>query len=576
MSLSYNHIDADSLEDEIMTGHAPQIGAEVFAKRHTPINDFQTAAQLSSHFVATLSQVKDKYRLPENGVEAPQAYQMVHDELALDGNPLLNLASFVNVHTDVEANTLISENLTKNLADNDEYPMLITLQDRCVATLGNLWHAPTEPYESDTVLRRSKAIGVACTGSSEAVMLGGLAMKKNWQARQRKLGKDASNPNILMASCCQVALEKFARYFDVQARIIPVSPDNYLIDYDLIKPQLDENTIGIFVIVGSTFTGGFEDVGRVNGILDEYEKETGYSIPIHVDGASGGFVAPIMYPELEWDFRVPRVKSINTSGHKFGLTTAGLGWVIFRESEWLPQELKFQIDYLGGLEESYSLNFSRPGYQVIHQYYNFQRLGRQGYHALFENCMVNAKVLSEFLERTGYFKCVSGLLVKGTNETDFTPEKSLPVVSFQMTPEFIKEYPEIPQAYISKMLRDRQWIVPNYALPRSSAGEPKVQTQDPETGANNEILRVVVKYDLTSQLLDRLMHDIVSVVEVLKSSCAVVRSNVESGTSPDVTMRALHDMLLSISRDGDVRSLEKGITKADVSKRPHLSYRGIC
>ncbi|GMM29918.1 glutamate decarboxylase [Martiniozyma asiatica (nom. inval.)] len=507
--------------------------------------------------MARFNIVQTKAHLPAKGLDPKLAYEMIHDDLTLDGSPILNLASFVNVHTEPDSQRLIEENLTKNLADNDEYPMLIELQNRCIAILGDLWHS-------------EEAIGTPTTGSSEAVMLGGLAMKKNWQAARRALKRDISSPNILMASCCQVALEKFARYFDVECRIVPVSDNNYLINYDEIKPLLDENTIGIFVIVGSTYTGGFEDVAKISQILDEYEAESGYSIPIHVDGASGGFVAPFVYPDLKWDFQIERVKSINTSGHKFGLVTAGLGWILFRDKEWLPDELKFQLDYLGGVEESFSLNFSRPGYPVVHQYYNFMRLGRKGYTEVFNNCLTNARILSCFLEETGWFKCISNLHLpvgmmtnnRGSwelsqnegqlaNHEKFNP--ALPVVSFQFNEAFMEKYAEIPQVLVSKILRNKGWIVPNYHLPKTFI--PKDGEQAPAVVGNDEILRVVVKFDLSSQLLDKLMHDIVDIVENLVGSIDMVKEHLKhQGKASNSTL--IYNMLLSISQGGDSRLIQ--------------------
>ncbi|ODV86577.1 hypothetical protein CANARDRAFT_27010 [[Candida] arabinofermentans NRRL YB-2248] len=544
--------------------------------------------------------------IPKNGMDSRQVYELLHDGLTLDGNTTLNLASFVNVHVEDDAEKLIIENLTKNLADNDEYPMLIELQQRCISILADLWHAPSEVVHTiktkdgeQKVKRKTQALGTACTGSSEAIMLGGLAMKKNWQAKRKAKGLNHYTPNILMASCCQVALEKFARYFDVEARIIKCSEKDFLIDCEQIKENLDENTIGVFVILGSTYTGGFENVTKVNEILDDYEKETGNFIPIHIDGASGGVIAPIIYPELVWDFRLDRVVSINCSGHKFGLTTAGLGWVIFRSEDWLPEELKFQLQYLGGLEESFTLNFSRPGYQVVHQYYNFLHLGERGYFDIYDNCLTNARILSKFLEQTGFFTCISNLHLpvgqttrggtlpsksvfqglkpepKLNDHTAFNP--ALPVVSFQFTKQFSEEYPEIPQIMVSNLLRNRKWIVPNYGLPKTSSSN----TDD----TNNEILRVVVKYNLTSQLLDKLMHDIVEVVEVLTKSTDMVREKVKNIRKAAINAQSaddeenvamandmIYNMLLSIANEGN----EKLIKMRDHSDHKHDSFRAIC
>lgn len=620
MSLS-STIDPDAIEEKILEASSKTALISKYLKRFSKRED--VVSQLGSKLnklnlglntkpkgddlVARFRGVSNKYKMPDEGMSSKLAYEIVHDDLTLDGSTTLNLASFVNVHTDDESTKLIMENLTKNLADNDEYPMLIELQQRCISIISNLWNAPLETSDSglqnpDNLKSysnwKNRAIGTPCTGSSEAIMLGGLAMKKNWQAKRKAKGLSTENPNILMASCCQVALEKFARYFDVENRLIGVSDKDFLIDVDKIKENLDENTIGIFVIVGSTYTGGFENVEVISKILDEYEKETGIWIPIHVDGASGGFIAPIIYPNLKWDFRIDRVMSISASGHKFGLVTVGLGWVIFRNESWLPKELRFQLQYLGGLEESFSLNFSRPGYQVIHQYFNFIRFGKDGYFEIFNNCLINARLLSLFLEETGYFTCISNLHLPDGMSTrnrastwnaelshsmidkheKFNP--ALPVVSFQFTKEFMNQYPEIPQSLVSTMLRNKQWIIPNYQLPRINV--PKIDADGKEiddesllneaNGENNEILRVVVKTNLTAQLLDTLMHDITDVVEMLIRSVTLVRENVSTlkDNAEETNNELVYNMLSSIANEGDLRLFKMKNAKNN------KSFKGVC
>ncbi|KAG0681040.1 hypothetical protein C6P40_002826 [Pichia californica] len=614
MTLS-SHVDPDTIENRIFEDSAKKSLLiskyfNKFSNKNNIIDNIQDSIvsscnERSGELVSRFRGVANKYKMPKHGMSGKLAYEMVHDDLTLDGSTTLNLASFVNVHTDDDSMKLIIENLTKNLADCDEYPMMIELQQRCISIIANLWNAPLEisdsgiqtPGKIDHFSKwKSRAIGTPCTGSSEAIMLGGLAMKKNWQAKRKSLKKDISNPNILMASCCQVALEKFARYFDVENRLIGVSDEDFLIDINKIKENLDENTIGIFVIVGSTYTGGFENVELISKLLDDYEKETGHWIPIHVDGASGGFIAPIIYPNLKWDFRIDRVMSISASGHKFGLVTAGLGWVLFRDQSWLPKELRFQLQYLGGVEESFSLNFSRPGYQVIHQYFNFIKYGKDGYYDIFNNCLINARLLSLFLEETGYFTCISNLHLpigvstrKRDSKLDIQNSHSiidkhekfnpaLPVVSFQFTKEFMKEYPEIPQSLISTFLRNKKWIIPNYELPRINV--PKVtedgeEIDNPElknevNGKNNEILRVVVKYNLTAQLLDKLMHDITEVVEMLIKSVELVRENVKSmkENGKEANNELVYNMLCSIANDADERLIK--------FKGNHHGFKGVC
>ncbi|KAK1758576.1 pyridoxal phosphate-dependent transferase [Echria macrotheca] len=465
-----------------------------------------------------------KFSIPQDGAPSDTVYAMIRDELELDGRPNLNLASFVDTYLEENAQKLMVENLAKNLADNDEYPAMLSMSERCVSILANLWG----------VQKGEKAIGTATTGSSEAIHLGGLAMKRRWQEKRRAEGKDTQKPNIIMGSNAQVALLKFARYFDVEARVLPVSAKSkFRLDPDLVRENLDENTIGIFVILGSTYTGHYEPVWEISDILDEFQEKTGIDIPIHVDAASGGFVAPFTHAGVgghKWNFELPRVKSINTSGHKYGLVTPGVGWVIWRDESFLPKDLIFELHYLGGKELSFTLNFSRPGAQIIVQYFNLIHLGFSGYREIMENCLANARLLSKSLEATGWYTClsdihrrVSGGGTSGASDVKDAVKKTvsavsgggsgessdtsaayiagLPVVSFRFTDDFKSQYPHIKQETVSLLLRARQWIIPNYSLPPSED--------------STEILRVVVRESMSLDLLDRLVTDIVQVTETL-------------------------------------------------------------
>jgi glutamate decarboxylase len=421
--------------------------------------------------------------------------------------------SFVGTYMETHAEQLMFENISKNMSDADEYPAMMQMHARCVSIIAHLWG----------VQKGERAIGSATTGSSEAIHLGGLAMKRRWQEKRQAEGKDTLKPNIIMGANAQVALEKFARYFEVEARILPVSAtSNYRLDPELVKKNIDENTIGIFVILGSTYTGHYEPVEEISKILDEYEAQTGVDIPIHVDAASGGFIAPFTHAKAggpKWNFELPRVKSINTSGHKFGLVYAGVGWIIWRDESFLPKYLVFELHYLGGTEESYTLNFSRPGAQIIAQYYNLIHLGFTGYRSIMENCLSNARLLSKSLEATGWYTCVSDIhRKKGTytfagtaaavfgaeDETSADYNAGLPVVAFRFSDEFKKEFPHLKQDTISNLLRAKQYIIPNYPLPPNEE--------------NIEILRVVVRESMSFDLLDRLITDICQTTQDLMVS----------------------------------------------------------
>ncbi|KAH8818722.1 glutamate decarboxylase [Flagelloscypha sp. PMI_526] len=452
-----------------------------------------------------------KFEIPPDGIPSRAAAQLIRDQLSLDGNPLLNLASFVHTWMPEEAEKLIMENLNKNQVDQDEYPATQVIHNRCVSMLADLWNAPKS--------KDGTAVGTSTAGSSEAIMLGGLAMKKRWQEKRKAENKDYFHPNIVFGSNAQVALEKFARYWDVEARLVPVNKaTKYVMKPEDAIPFIDENTIGVIVIFGSTYTGEFEDVEKMSTLLDELQERTGLDVPIHVDAASGGFVGPFAYPDLKWDFRVPRVVSINTSGHKFGLVYPGLGWVIWRNETCLHKDLVFELHYLGSVEYSYTLNFSKPAAPVIAQLFNFINLGKKGYTDIINKDFRHARVLARALEST-YFEVLSnihrpvgasGFIDKVIGEEHADKPASyapgLPVVSFRFSEKVRTENPNLQQAWVQALLRARGWIVPNYNAPK---GEEET-----------EMLRVVVRETMSEDLTERLIVDILQVTESLLESAS--------------------------------------------------------
>ncbi|KAL7424488.1 glutamate decarboxylase gad1 [Cryptotrichosporon argae] len=486
-----------------------------------------------------------KYKLPAQGVDTKVAYQLLHDELLLDGNPNMNLASFVHTWVPDECNQLMVENLNKNLVDQDEYPAAQQIHERCISMLSDLWHAP----------KGATAMGTATTGSSEAIMLGGLALKRRWQEKMKAAGKDIHNPgpNIVMGAEAQVALEKFARYFEVECRLVPVTKEsNYVMDPKDAMKYVDENTIGVFVILGSTYTGVFENVAGMAAELDKYEEETGIHIPIHVDAASGGFVTPFAYPHYVWDFKIPRVQSINASGHKYGMSSVGVGWIIWRGAEYLPKDLIFELHYLGETDYSFNLNFSRPAHPILGQMFNFINLGFNGYRRIMQNNLAKARMLSRALEGSGYYTVLSnihkphakgaldtissiaGQLAQG-NAKPFTEEdaefyeEGLPVVSFRFTDEIKAKYPGVKQAWMQTQLRTIGWIVPNYALPPACE--------------DTEILRVVVRESLSGDLVRALIGDIIRTTEELLNDAGPSYSMSQASKTKKENVSEKHEAL---------------------------------
>ena len=406
-------------------------------------------------------------RLPDREMHPRTAFQIIHDELMLDGNARLNLATFVTTWMEPEADLLMAESADKNMIDKDEYPQTAELERRCVNILSHLWHAPDE----------GDGTGCSTTGSSEACMLGGLALKWRWRERTRAAGKSTERPNLVMGSNVQVCWEKFCRYWDVEPRLVAVDAEHTHLTAEKAAAACDENTIGVVAILGSTFDGAYEPVQGINDALDQLQADKGIDVPIHIDGASGGFVAPFIDPALSWDFRVPRVRSINASGHKYGLVYPGVGWIIWRDREDLPDDLVFNVDYLGGQMPTFALNFSRPGAQVVAQYYNFLRLGFDGYRDVQQTCRDTAMWLAAEFARLGPLELVSD-------------GSQLPVFAARLRSD-ISEYSVYD---VSDRLRMRGWLVPAYRMP------PEIEDMT--------VLRVVVRNGFGRDLASMLVADL--------------------------------------------------------------------
>jgi glutamate decarboxylase len=395
------------------------------------------------------------------------AYQIVHDELMLDGNARLNVATFVTTAMEPQAERLMAECFDKNMIDKDEYPQTAEIEMRCVNMLGRLWHAPDAAV----------ATGCSTTGSSEAAMLGGLALKRRWQHARKAAGKPTDKPNLVMGINVQVCWEKFANYWDVEMRLVPMEGDRFHLSAEEAVKLCDENTIGVVAILGSTFDGSYEPVREICNALDAFQEQSGTDVPVHVDGASGGFIAPFVDADVHWDFRLPRVASINASGHKYGLVYPGVGWVVWRDAAALPEDLIFWVNYLGDNMPTFALNFSRPGAQVVAQYYNFLRLGFEGYREVQQYARDVATRLSGKIAEIGPFE----LITRGDE---------LPVFAFRLKDDVAN----FTVFDVSNALRERGWQVPAYTFPKNRE--------------DLAALRVVVRRGFTHDLADLLVGDL--------------------------------------------------------------------
>ena len=414
-------------------------------------------------------------RFPAEGISARAAEACVEAHMWTDSNPMLNLSSFVTTYMEPECREMMGRHAHVNYIDHDMYPKTFDMEHRMVQMLHDLWNGPRDatPY------------GTATVGSSEACMLAGLAHKWNWRQAREKAGKDGSRPNMVTGGNVQIVWKKFLKYFDVEPRIVPLEPGKYRLTAEHLDKYVDENTICVVAIAGQTFTGEDDDFQGIHDWLDDYERRTGISVPLHIDGASGGFVNPFLYPDYKWDFRLPRVQSINASGHKFGLVYPGLGWVVFRDRSVFNEDLVFYVNYLGGESPTATLNFSRNAMQILGQAYNFLRLGREGYTRIMKMTLENSIRLRDKLVESGYF-------------TIMNESQRIPVVALTLSDK-AKNFNEFD---VSFKVREKGWVLSAYSMP------PNAETVNS--------LRVVVRPHLNGDVINNLSSDIIQACKYLE------------------------------------------------------------
>lgn len=374
---------------------------------------------------------------PKQGMSALDAYQLLEEEMALDGDPARNLATFVTTWMELPAKQVVTENLHRNYIDHAEYPRTAEIEQRCIRMLADLYNAP------------GPTTGCRTQGSSEAVMLGALAAKWRWRKAREAAGEPGDRPNLVYGNDVHVVWQKFCRYFDVEPREVPLQPGKYTIGPEDVEPHLDENTIGVVAVLGTTFTGHADDVVGIDKLLGEVRDDRGLDVALHIDAASGGFVWPFLHADEKWDFRLESVRSINVSGHKFGMVYPGIGWLIFRSTEDLPEDLVFYENYLGETDATFTLNFSTGAAVMLAQYYMFCRLGYEGYKAVMEGMQKNAAFLADQLAASGRFELVTG------------ESAQLPLVVFRLAGE--PPYDEFDVS--SQLAAERGWMLPAYTMP---------------------------------------------------------------------------------------------------------------
>ncbi len=428
-----------------------------------------------------LSEHVPKDVFPENGISSRAAYAFIHEELNLDGNPELNLATFVTTWMEPEADKLYMENAHKNFIDNFEYPQIKKIETRIIKILSELY----------SLGNGKNFFGASTIGSSESIMLALLAHKWNWKNKMKSKGKDYSKPNIVFGADTHVVWDKFARYFDVEPKIVPLDNDTLKVSPEKLVSMVDENTIAVGAVMGTTFTGAYDDVKKLNQLLENLKNKTGNDVPIHVDAASGGFITPFIEPELEWDFRLNHVKSINVSGHKFGLVYPGLGWILFRDKKDLPDDLMFYVNYLGDEMPTYTLNFSRSSSNIAAQYYNILRMGKMGYRKIAMSVMDNAKYLAEKLKNIKEIELVS-------------TAEHIPVITFK---KISKDGYSLFD--LSSEMKKFGWIIPAYSLP--------------ENASNIVLMRIVVREGLSTDMIDLLYDNMLEGIKNLQGNNEKIR-----------------------------------------------------
>ena len=438
--------------------------------------------------------------IPKHGTPAETAYQIVKDETFPQTQPRLNLATVVTTYMDDYGTRLMNEAVGINYIDETEYPRVAVMCGRCLNMVANMWHSPEETQW------KTGAVGI---GSSEACMLGGVAAWLRWRERRKSEGKPFDRPNLVMSTAYQVVWEKFCQLWQIELRTVPITMEHPTLDIEAAINACDENTICIVPIAGVTWTGMNDDIEGLDNALEEYNRKTGYNIPIHVDAASGGFILPFLNPDKKWDFRLKWVLSISTSGHKYGLVYPGLGWVVWKDKAYLPKEMSFSVNYLGANITQVGLNFSRPAAQILAQYYNFIHLGEEGYREIHSNSMAIARYCHEHI---GRMKCFS----------NYSQTLDNPLFIWTLAPEYEKKA-NWTLYDLQDRLMQRGWMVPAYSMPKNI--EDMV------------VMRIVVRQGMSRDMADMLIADIRDSVAALEkldsptpSKKALLRSEKHKGS----------------------------------------------
>lgn len=458
---------------------------------------------------AALESIASGGVIPENGMPSQSARALIEDNHAVDFDQRLNTSSYVNVELEKDEEAIALMGLRINLADQTVYPQSYKLHDSVVNMIARLWNCP-EPDDFDEY---GVFAGAGTVGSTEACLLSGLTFKFRWRKwYAEKTGKSedeirAIRPNLVISSCFQAAWEKLFRYMDIEPRLIFPSRNSFTVDPEKIRDVVDEHTIGVVGIMGNHYGGQYDPIGEIDKVVGEINKKRGFQVGIHVDAASGGFIAP--FQDLPpWDFRLPNVLSISSSGHKYGESCCGTGWVIWRRRKDLSEHVAISVTYLGGKSESYTLNFSRPASGAYVQYYKLLRYGRSGYRQVCENMMGNAKYIRDGLKAMTFEGKPRFVLL------DHGDEGALPVVTARLNPECGFSYDDID---LQNVVSQHHWYVSGYKMGLNDPITEKVVPIFHDEDADTTMFRVVVKNNLTRGMAKNLLDSFAASFEFLDS-----------------------------------------------------------
>ena len=448
--------------------------------------------------------------IPEHGHSPKTVKTIIENNHLMDFEQQLNTSSYVNVTLEKEEEEVALMGLRINLADQTVYPQSYKLHDTVVNMIAKLWHCPPPEQGDDT----ENYPGAGTVGSTEACLLAGLALKFRWRAWYQKkhgLSKEEVNgkrPNLIISSCYQAAWEKLFKYMDIEPKLIQPSVGNFTIDPEKVRAAIDENTMGVVCIMGNHYGGQYDPVWDIDKVVREVNQEQGLQVGIHVDAASGGFIAPFQAGMQPWDFRLQSVLSISSSGHKYGESCAGTGWIVWRQRRDLSEHVAISVTYLGGKADSYTLNFSRPASGVYVQYYKLLRYGHSGYQQCCNNMMLNADYLRQGLrsmEKDGESRFIF---------LDHGSQHCLPVVTARLNPKCDISYDDIDLQHV---LSQHHWYVSGYRMGFEHPATGEMTSLFVDEVAEQTMFRIVVKSNLSRDMANHLLRSFEAAFNFLDS-----------------------------------------------------------